>query len=76
MISEKVYLKDGNKWNERHTTEDPATVYESLSRVLRAKYIHRAAWVKRITDTTNYDGTRTITAYYDNGCKSVFTVRD
>lgn len=71
-----IYTKNGGKWAEYQTITDPATLHEKLARDLRAKYIHKAGWITRITDRTNYDGTRTIAAYYDNGVKTVYIVRD
>ncbi len=71
-----IYTKNGSKWEECRTITDKAEVLEDLMKAMRAKYLHKAGWVKKITDRTNYDGTRTITVYYDNQTKAVFIVAD
>lgn len=58
---------DINTINERK-------IYKSLASDLLAKKVHKCTYINRICDRSNYDGTRTITVYYDNGTKSVYIV--
>lgn len=45
--------------------------WEDLARMTMNKYVHKCPWIKRVKNETNYDGTRTMTFYEDNG-KRVF----
>lgn len=71
---EKVYEKIGRTWVLKAEHTEKERVLEQLTSVLRARYFNGAAWVKRLTQRNNYDGTYDITAIYDNGYKSVFTI--
>ena len=73
-ISYVYEKKAGRNYTETYRTTDPATVYQRLASTLCAKYINCASWVKRITTTINYDGTKTVKAYDDQGGRLVFTV--
>ena len=73
-IKKTTYVKNGYKWVESHTTTDTLTIYDNLSRDLIAKKLHNCAYIKRISDQPNYDGTRTITVYYDNNVKNVYVI--
>ena len=73
-ISRTVERKTGRAWSATYTTTDATTIYKDLAHDLQAKYIHRASYVKRITDRCNYDGTRTITVTYDNDTRSIYIV--
>ncbi len=73
-IKRVIYKKDNNKWCETMTVTDEQTIYKALATDLVAKKIHKCLWIKSIREYSNYDGTRTITVYYDNDCKSVYTV--
>lgn len=68
-------VKDGKAWRETFRQTDPAKVNEDLMRDLIAKKLHKAAYIKTITDRPNYDGTRTIIVTYDNQCRSIYTVK-
>lgn len=53
---------------------DPCEIYKRLSHELIAKKIHKCAYIKKISDKCNYDGTRNITVFHDNGVKDVYTI--
>lgn len=63
-------VKEGK---ETYRTEDRAKVYEDLACCLMYTKVFKSPCYKRMTDCPNYDGTRTITFYQDNG-RSVFVV--
>ena len=73
-IKRVIYDKIDNKWCEVMTVTDKEDIYKSLATDIIAKKIHKCLWIKSIRDMSNYDGTRNITVYYDNDCKSVYTV--
>ena len=74
-IKEEMEVKKGNTYETTRTITDKATIYEDLSAALIAKKIHNCTYITRITDSCNYDGTRTITVNYNNGCRCRFTVK-
>lgn len=76
VISRVVEVKEGRKWSISRIVNDAAEIYRALSDDLAAKYINKAAYVKRITRACNYNGTQTITVLYDNGVRSLYTVED
>ena len=55
-------------------TTDPSTIWERLAQDLIAKKMHKCSYIRSIKDVNNYDGTRTITVYEDNGYKGVYTI--
>ena len=71
-----AYIKNGKTWTATYIETDTAAIYKSLNKDLRNRFIHRAAYVTRVTDYCNHDGTRTITVYYNNNVKSVYIVKD
>ena len=71
-----AYIKNGRQWTVTYIETDTTAIYKSLNRDLRYRFIHHSAYIKRLTDRCNYDGTRTITVYYDNGVKNVYIVKD
>ena len=85
-VSMQIYVKGSNKKyntyfytseNNRHEcyrTEDVNEVHERLMHDLIAKKLHGCTYITRITDRSNYDGTRTIEVYYDNCTKCVYIV--
>lgn len=66
-------VKEGKEWKETYRTEDRAKVYEDLACCLMYSKVFKSPLYKRMTDRPNYDGTRTIIFYQDNG-RSVFVV--
>ena len=67
------------KWFEQDNTctwetNDPAEIHKDLMNDLIAKKLHKCTYIRSIKDRPNYDGTRTITVYHDNGCKRVYVV--
>jgi len=73
---EIVYDKKNGVYTEVRVIEDVEKIYRDLARMLVHKKLHSCKWIKRITDRTNYDGTRTIDIYEDNGIRRRFIVED
>lgn len=67
-------VKEGRGWRETYYTEDQAKVYEDLACELLNLKVFKSPVYKRMTQHPNYDGTRTITIYQDNG-RSVYVVK-
>ena len=70
-----VEQKVNNAWVETFRETDENKIWESLAKDLIAKKLHKATWIKSVRDSSNYDGTRDITVYYDNGVRSIYTVK-
>lgn len=73
-IKRTVFVKEGHNWKETFSTTDQAEIYKSLSHDMEAKLICKCSYITRIKSVTNYDGTHDVTVWYDNNCKSVYTV--
>lgn len=72
-ISRVFQIKEGRSWKETYRTEDQAEIYKSLAQELMNSKIFHSSYYKRMEQHNNYDGTRTITFYQDNG-KSVYII--
>ena len=70
-----VEVKDGRSWVETYRTENPENIQRRLCHDLIAGKLHHAGYVKRITDKTNYDGTRTIRVLYDNDARATYRIK-
>lgn len=70
----QILIKEGKTWNVNRTVTDKEEIYRSLSHDMIAKKIHKATYIRSISDRCNYDGTRTITVTYDNDCKRIYTI--
>lgn len=70
-----VEQKVNNAWVETFRETDENKIWESLAKDLIAKKLHKATWIRSVRDSSNYDGTRDITVYYDNGVRSIYTVK-
>ena len=67
--------KRGGVWVTTYGNTDPATVYEHLANCLMYRYLWKANYAKRITESSN-GVTRTITVYDGtNGSRTVFTLK-
>ena len=66
--------KNGKQWEETYRTEDRAKVYEDLANELLNLKVFKSPVYKRMTQHSNYDGTRTIIIYQEHG-RSVYRVR-
>lgn len=66
-------VKDGKQWRETYCTEDRAKVYEDLATELMNLKVFKSPVYKRMTQHTNYDGTRTVIIYQNNG-RSVYII--
>lgn len=70
-----VEQKVNNAWVETFRETDENKIWESLAKDLIAKKLHKATWIRSVRDNSNYDGTRDITVYYDNGVRAIYTVK-
>lgn len=73
-------IKRDGKWETTYTLTEfdergKENIYKSLMCQLVAKKLHKCTNIIRFTDSCNYDGTRTITVYYDNAMKYTYVVR-
>lgn len=75
MYKRVMEEKQNGKYIPVYETTEKIDVLEWLTSDLMAKYLHKASYVKRIQDTPNYNGTRTVTVYYDNNTRSIYTVK-
>lgn len=73
-VSCEILVKVNGKYSTSAIWREQELVYRELSHDLWAKHIAKATYIKRITDKSNYDGTREITVLYDNGVKRIYTV--
>lgn len=69
-----VERKKGKTWELVWTSETRETIYRDLFHDIMAKKIHKCTYIKSIHDVCNYDGTRTITVYYDNNIRRRYTI--
>ena len=60
-------IKDGKAWKETYRTTDRSKVYEDLAHELMNLKVFKSPVYKRLTQHNNYDGTRTVVIYQDNG---------
>ena len=74
-VQRLVEQKVNNAWIETFRETDENKIWESLAKDLIAKKLHKATWIRSVRDSSNYDGTRDITVYYDNGVRSIYTVK-
>ena len=72
-ISKTTYKKDNKNWIQCNTTTDEKEIYKSLAHDLIAKKLG-VSFITRIKHRYNFDGTRTIDIYYDNGVKTRYIV--
>lgn len=73
-VSCEIMVKVDGKYSTSAIWRDSELVYKELTHDLWAKHIAHAAYIRRITDRSNYDGTRHIEVLYDNGVKRIYTV--
>ena len=66
---------ENGKYHVTFTETDPNCVHESLMKDLIAKKLHKCSYIRSIKDVPNYDGTRNIVVYYDNGFRNTYTVK-
>ena len=66
-------IKDGRGWKETYITTDRAKVYEDLACELMNLKVFKSPVYKSVTQHNNYDGTRTVIIYQDNG-RSVYRI--
>lgn len=73
QIERRFEVKEGRTWRTTYRTEDQAEIYKSLAQELMNSKIFHSSYYKRMEQRNNYDGTRTVTFYQDNG-KSVYII--
>ena len=74
-IQKIVEVKKGNAWTETFRTSEPAYVYESLANDLIAKKINACAYIRSIKRENLYTGFQRVTVNYNNGVRTIYTVR-
>lgn len=75
-VSRTAYKKDGKDWVETCRITDPMEVYRALAMDMVHKKIHQCRYIKRITRMPHYDGTQTISVYYDGGVRADYLVEN
>ena len=73
-ITCEIMVKTGKTYHTSMVWRDRELIYKELCHDLWAKHICKVDYIKRITDRSNYDGTRTIEVLYDNGVKRIYIV--
>lgn len=75
-ISLVIDKKINNKWKETYKTTDEKEIYKALAQNVIAKKFHKCSYIRSIKECTNYDGTRKVVVYYDNGVRATYTIYD
>ena len=73
MIYRAFEVKKGRNWEETYRTEDKEKIFEDLANELMNLKVFKSPVYKRLTQHNNYDGTRTVIIYQDNG-RSVYRI--
>lgn len=71
-IKKQTYLLIGKTW-QLHSESTDYDAARDLAQILNDKYLEKAPYIKSIRRQQHYTH-KTITAIFDNGVKSVFTV--
>ena len=71
-IKRETYVLNGKKWDLGYAVTGPDAAWD-LAQLLNAKYLEKAQYIKSIRRQQHYTH-KTITIYFDNGVKNVFTV--
>jgi len=72
-----VYKKDSKgNWKVVRVEMREEEIYKQLARDLIAKKINECTYIRLIKRKQNYDGTITITIYYDNDVKRTYTIAE
>lgn len=69
-------VKEGRTWKEEFACTDTAEVYKWLAEELIAKKINACTYIRSIKRDNLYNGFQRITVAYDNGGRSVYTVKN
>ena len=71
-----VERKGGKRWTQTYESTCVEHCTEMLAGHLYDRYIGKARYLKRITDSYDYStGMRTITVYDDYDCRTIYTVK-
>ena len=75
-IKKITQVKKGREWVTSYEETDITAVHTQLAEDLIAKKLNCCSYIKSIKRVNNYDGTQTITVNYDNGVRSLYTIRN
>jgi hypothetical protein len=76
MEKMEIYSKNGAKWEKTGENKDAIYIYKRVAFDLIAKKINNASYIKSIKRINLYTGYQQIIAYYDNGVKAVYTIKN
>lgn len=77
METKRVFeIKEGRAWRETYTTTEPTEVYKYLAEELIAKKINACTYIRSIKRQNLYNGFQKIVVSYDNGGRSVYTIKN
>ena len=79
METMTIEVKRGNKYQESCQYTEVLNrdyIHERLANDLLHHYVHKARYITRISDRSNYDGTRTVTVNYDNDTRAVYVINN
>ena len=74
MYKRVMEQKQAGKYIPTYETTEKIDVLEWLTNDMRQKYLNKAGYIKRITHKTGYDKHATITVYYSNDTRSIYTI--
>lgn len=79
MYSRKMFIKEGKKWIESASFDNPFDVVKSLNNDIIAKKMHKCSYIERITEYNHVviiegNAHLHIEVYYNNDTKSVYVV--
>ena len=72
----KMIVEDDKKETITTRNDDLELIEADFNDLMYHKYIFKSNWIKRVTERSNYDGTRTIKFTLDNGCNYTFIVKE
>lgn len=73
-ISRTYEKKEGRKYIETYRTEDENQVYKDFANEIMYKLVFKSPVYKSMKQYSNYDGTRTVIFYQDNG-RSIYIIK-
>lgn len=73
-ISRAYEKKEGRKYIETYRTEDENQVYKDFANEIMYKLVFKCPEYKSMKQYSNYDGTRTVIFYQDNG-RSIYIIK-
>lgn len=73
-ISRTYEKKEDRKYIETYRTEDENQVYKDFANEIMYKLVFKSPVYKSMKQYSNYDGTRTVIFYQDNG-RSIYIIK-